>query len=156
MRLTYLKPVLKELSQGARIAFAREFRHLTQDNVAEKIGLNSEARRRTITRYETNNRVPTEDRLKELAEILNVNINAIRQYDFRSPIDFIYMLMWIEEIYPNFRIDLPITYYTDSSFVIGGFMKEWEEMRVKRKNRKISYEAYIEWKLNYEVKGDKK
>ena len=52
MRLTYLKPVLKELSQGARIAFSREFRHLTQDDVAEKIGLNSKARRRTITRYE--------------------------------------------------------------------------------------------------------
>ncbi len=29
-------------------------------------------------------------------------------------------------------------------------------MRLKRKNRTISYEEYIEWKSNYKIKGEKK
>ena len=36
MRYTYVKPELKNLSQGERIVFVRQFRGLTQDNVAEK------------------------------------------------------------------------------------------------------------------------
>ncbi len=35
MRLMYLKPRLKDLSQDSRIAFARQFRRLTQDEVSE-------------------------------------------------------------------------------------------------------------------------
>lgn len=36
MRLIYTKPKLKDLSQGSRIAFARQFRYMTQDNVSDK------------------------------------------------------------------------------------------------------------------------
>ena len=39
MQILYLKPELYDLSQGSRIAFARQFRFMTQDNVAEKLGL---------------------------------------------------------------------------------------------------------------------
>lgn len=39
MRYLYLKQKLKDLTQGSRIAFARQFRRLTQDEVSEKLGL---------------------------------------------------------------------------------------------------------------------
>ncbi len=39
MRLIYTKPKLKDLSQGSRIAFARQFRYMTQDNVSDKLRL---------------------------------------------------------------------------------------------------------------------
>ena len=45
MKYTYLKPELKNLSQGERIAFARQFRGLTQDNVAEELGLTSKQKK---------------------------------------------------------------------------------------------------------------
>ena len=32
-------------------------------------------------------------------------------------------------------------------------LNEWNKMRLKRKRREISYENYIEWKLNYEIVG---
>lgn len=35
MRLMYTKPKLKDLSQGSRIAFARQFRKYSQDYVKE-------------------------------------------------------------------------------------------------------------------------
>ena len=39
MRLLYTKPRLNDLSQGSRIAFARQFRYLTQDDVSDMLGL---------------------------------------------------------------------------------------------------------------------
>ena len=37
MRLLYTKPELKDLSQGSRIAFIRQFRLMTQDEVFDKL-----------------------------------------------------------------------------------------------------------------------
>ena len=56
----YLDPQLEDLTVGARLAFIREFRGLTQDDVAEYLELEGENRRRTVTRYETNKSVPSE------------------------------------------------------------------------------------------------
>ena len=56
MRIFYLKPKLKDLSQGSKIAFIRQFRFMSQDDVSEKLGLSGECKRRTMTRYEKGNR----------------------------------------------------------------------------------------------------
>ncbi len=39
MRVLYTKPVLRDLSQGSRIAFIRQFRLMSQHTVADKLGL---------------------------------------------------------------------------------------------------------------------
>ncbi len=52
MRVMYTKPKLKDLSQGSRIAFVRQFRLMTQDDVSDRSGLTGECKRRTMTRYE--------------------------------------------------------------------------------------------------------
>ena len=139
MRYIYLKPQLKDLTQGSRITFIRSFRKLTQDDVSEKLGLVGENKRRTIARYEMGNRVPKDDRLLEIADILNVNIDAIREYNFKNPIDIIYILIWLEELYPNVKVELPITNYNKNNEILGNFIIEWNLMREKRRNRKITY-----------------
>lgn len=51
---------LKDLSQGSRIAYVRHFRGMAQYNVADKLGITGECRRRrrrTVTRYEKGNRI---------------------------------------------------------------------------------------------------
>ena len=45
----YLIPKLYDLSQGSRIKFIRIFRHLTQDNISEDLGITGENKRRTLT-----------------------------------------------------------------------------------------------------------
>lgn len=87
-----------------------------------------------MARYESGIRNPKEDRLTEIASILNVNANSIRQYDFKNPLDIIYILLWLEELYPKYRIDLPITYYDDACLVIDKLMREWNE-KENRKNK---------------------
>ncbi len=76
--------LIENLSQGARIAFARQFRGLTQDEVSDKLGLTGESKRRTMARYERGDRNPKEDRLLEIANILNVNVNCIKEYNFNN------------------------------------------------------------------------
>lgn len=72
MRVIYSKPELKDLSQGSRIAFIRQFRYMTQDEVSDKLGLTGECKRRTMTRYEKGDRNLKSDRTKELSDILKV------------------------------------------------------------------------------------
>ena len=105
MRLIYTKPKLKDLSQGSRIAFVRQFRFLTQYDVSDKLGLTGECKRRTMTRYERGDRNPKDERLTEIANILNVSFNSIKKYDYTKPIDLIYTLMWLEELIPNYYIN---------------------------------------------------
>lgn len=158
MRLIYTKPKLKDLSIGSRIAFVRQFRLMTQNDVSDELGISGDCKRRTMARYENGNRNQKESRVLELAEILNVSINSIKLYDYKNPIDIIYTLMWLEELFPNYKIDLPETYdnLNINNLLTSKFMAEWTEMRIKRANRKITYEEYIEWKLNYEIEKERK
>ena len=153
MRLLYTKPELKDLSQGSRIAFVRQFRLMTQDEVSDKLGLTGECKRRTMTRYEKGERNPKDDRTYELSKILKVNYNAIKKYDFKDQLDILYTLMWLEELLPRYQIDLSrIPSINDDNIIkFKEFINEWEEMRTKRFKREISYEQYVEWKLNLEV-----
>lgn len=155
MRILYTKPELVNLSQGSRIAFARQFRFMTQDDVSDKLGLTGECKRRTMTRYEKGNRNPKDDRTSEIAKILDININAIKKYDYKEPIDLLYTLMWLEELIPKYQIDISkVPNVNDENIVMfKQFINEWNVMREKRNKREITYEEYIEWKLTYEVKS---
>lgn len=154
MKYIYLKPELENLSQGERIAFVRQVRRMTQDELADKLGFTGESKRRGVTRYERGDRVPKEDRLKEIANILNANVKCLKEFDFRNDEDMIYMLLWMEEMYPRMDIDLDIPEYfpLKRDKKLGKFMREWKVIREKRCNYEITYDEYIEWKLQYEYK----
>ena len=157
MKYIYLKPELENLSQGERIAFARQVRRMTQDELADKLGYTGESKRRGVTRYERGDRVPKQERLQEIANILNVNVKCLKEFDFRNDEDMIYMLLWMEEMYPRMNIDLDIPEYfpLKRDKKLGKFMREWKAIREKRYNHEITYDEYIEWKLQYEYKeGD--
>lgn len=157
MRHLYLKPKLKDLTQGSRMTFARQFRRFTQDEVSEKLGLSGENKRVNITRYEKGERTPKEDRLGEIANILKVNPRSIGKYDFESPLDIVYIFMWLEELYPKMNINLAMSeqLQNKADALISNFIKEWHQMKQKREKREISYEEYIEWKLTFQMKEGK-
>ena len=157
MRYVYLKPELNDLSQGSRIAFVREFRYMTQENVSDKLGLTGECKRRSMARYERGDRVPKEERLQEIANILNVNVKCLKEYDFRNKEDMIYILLWMEELYPRMNIDLGLSESLpkESDIKLKRFFEEWNVMKEKRANLELSYDDYVEWKLQYDFnKGD--
>ena len=148
----YFKPTLKNLSQGARLEYVRKLRYMSKDDVADYFGLGGERKERTISRYENNSRVPNNERLKELAKLYNVSVDAIKEYKIDNPIDTIYMLMWLEEQFPYYELNLDYDYIkgTIYNMNIEKGLAEWMEMRYKRENGEISIDEYIERKLNYE------
>jgi len=156
MRLIYSRPMLDDLSQGSRIAFARQFRFMSQDELSDKLGITGENKRRTMTRYEKGERNPKEDRTKIIAEILNINYNAIKKYDYKNPIDVIYTLIWLEELIPNYSVNLECTknFSSDDVLKIQTAIDKWNLMKSKRDKREISYKEYTNWKLTYNFGGD--
>lgn len=106
-----------------------------------------------MTRYEKCNRTPKEDRLLELANILKVNPKIIKEYHFQNQENLIYILLWMEEKYSRMIIDFNILeYLQQENKLLLNFMEEWNDMRRKRLSNEITYEEYIEWKFQYEVK----
>ena len=149
MRVLFSKPRLYGLSQGDRISYIRQLRMMTQDEVSDKLGLTGECKRRTMTRYERGDRNPKQYRLKELSKILQVNINSIKQFDFKKLIDIIYFLLWLEELIPNIQIEYEESYMNKNK-ELKLFFEEWKRMKIKRRKKEISYFQYTDWKFNYE------
>ena len=147
----YFKPTLKNLSQGARLEYVRKLRYMSKDDVADYFDLGGERKERTISRYENNSRVPSNKRLEELAKLYNVSINAIKEYKYEDPIDTIYMLMWLEEQFPYYELNLDYDCIKGTSYNmnIQKGLDEWMEMREQRENGEITTDEYIEWKLNF-------
>ena len=100
MRLLYVKPELRDLSQGSRIAFVRQLRHLSQDFVSDYLGLTGECKRRSMTRYEKGDRNPKDERVRQIAKLLNVSFNSLKKYDYKKPEDLIYLFFLVRGIYP--------------------------------------------------------
>ena len=135
MLIIYSKPSLENLSQGERISYIRQLRMMSQDEVSDKLGLKGECKRRTMTRYERCERKPKSYRVEELSKIFQVNINSIKQYDFKKTIDIIYFLLWLEELIPNIQIEFEETYLNKNE-ELRLFFDEWKKMKLKRRNQR--------------------
>lgn len=149
----YVKPTLKNLSQGARLEYVRKYRHMSADDVAEYFGFGGKDPHKTFNSYETNYRAPSKGRLKEIAELYEVSVNAIKKYDFNNPIDVICFHMWLEEEFPYYDIKFDRDSHEDTEYnaVVLNVIYQWQQMREKRENFEISDDEYLEWKLNFEM-----
>ena len=151
----FFRPELRDLTKGARLEFIRKFRYLDEKNVAEYFGLGGKDPARTIRNYEHNDVEPSTVRLEELADLYEVSIDAIRDYDLSNPIDLIYIAMWMEELIPYYDVDIDnlsnnINEYAKD--LVKG-LNEWKEMKEKRENLEISIQDYIDWKLNFRLEN---
>ena len=138
MRIIYSKPSLKDLSQGERISYIRQLRMMSQDEVSDKLGLTGECKRRTMTRCERGDRNPKQYRLKELSNILQVNINSIKQYDFKKTIEIFYFLLWLEELIPNIQIEFEETNLNRNE-ELKLFFEQWKKNEIKKEKKRNQF-----------------
>ena len=151
----FFRPELRDLTKGARLEFIRKFRYLDEKNVAEELGLGGKDLARTIRDYERNAIKPLPGRLEELADLYEVSIDAIRDYDFSNPIDLIYVEMWMEELIPYYDVDIDNLSNNLNEYakdLVKG-LNEWKVMKEKRENLEISIQDYIDWKLNFRLEN---
>jgi len=149
MRMLYMKPELDDLSQESRIAFARQFRFMTQDNVSDKLGLTGECKRRTMTRYEKGDRNPKDGRTLEIVKKYSDNYKS--------------QLLWFDLNPSNILIDRINGKYKLSAIIDPGGakygIKEWDiaflrcETCINEKEYKSIVDSYkkLDKTLNEEV-----
>ena len=152
MPVLFRKPVLQSMSQGSRLAFVRQFRGMTQHQLGISVGMSDERVRNRICRYEKGGRTPKLDRIEKFAEVLHVNIGVIKVYDFVDPMDVIYEFFWLEELIPDFvlNVDKSIKAENVTAEYFTKIYPLWNKMRNKYKNREISDVEYLEWKFTYQ------
>lgn len=119
---------------------------MDMDDVADYFGFRGNASHKTFNSYESNYRHPSKERLKDIAELYEVSINAIKEYDFSNPIDVIYSLMWLEEEFPYYEINFDTESYEKTKYneMVKNVINEWKEIRDKREIYEISDEEYLD------------
>ena len=128
---------------------------LDADDVAEYFGFGGDDPHKTFRYYENNDRGPSKERLMDIADLYEVSIDAIRDYDFSNPIDLIYIAMWMEELIPYYDVDIDNLSNNLNEYakdLVKG-LNEWKVMKEKRENLEISIQDYIDWKLNFQLES---
>ena len=121
--------------------------------MAAYFGFGGKEPNKTIREYENNTTSPSPSRLEELTKLYEVSVDAIRKYDFTTPIEEIYYQMWYEEQYPYYQLNIDPDRFAGSAYNINVYngIQEWKKMRERRENYEIFDEEYLEWKLNFKL-----
>ena len=101
----------------------------------------------------TNTTSPSPSRLEELAKLYEVSVDAIRKYDFTTPIEKIYYQMWYEKQYLYYQLNIDPGRFAGSAYNINVYngIQEWKKIIERRENYEISDEEYLDRKLNYKI-----
>jgi len=141
-----------ELTMGERIRFVRQFRGLTQIELAEKLGLPpGENGRIRISQYENGTHVPKEDMLEKISEALGVTSLYLSNKPHTSMLDFVFHLLEYDRDIPiqiekNGENDYALHFSNEIMF---DFLDEWIQKKADLKEGKISKEEYTEWTINF-------
>ena len=87
------------MSVGRKIRAIRDLRGMTQKDLGIKAGFSATTADVRIRQYESNKMVPKEDKLKEIADALDIDVSALKSHDIYSDLDLMQILFEIEEIY---------------------------------------------------------
>jgi transcriptional regulator with XRE-family HTH domain len=83
------------MTVGQKIRFFRDLRGYTQAELGEMVGLPGDR----IRQYETNVRTPKPDKLREIAEALDVDVTAISYVDIGTEEDIMQIVFELEDRY---------------------------------------------------------
>lgn len=86
------------MTTGKRIRFIRTFRCMTQKELWIALGFDVGSTDIRVSQYESDNRKTIkEPMLRQMVEILKVNYNALKTYEFDNPLDVMESFFWFEE-----------------------------------------------------------
>ena len=146
---------------GERIKELRKLRGLTQKQLGIAVGFDEKNADIRIAQYESGTRTPKADMISKLANALNAHVLTIMNERPVSPItSIIFDLIDMEEtaditLYP---IDDKHCKYAISidNFLFNDFLNELVNIRTELTEGKITYEEFLDWKVNWPLSsGDK-
>lgn len=141
-----------ELTMGDRIRFVRQFRGLTQTELAEKIGLPpGENGRIRISQYENDTHIPKEEMLEKISEVLGVTSLYLSTKEHTSFLDFAFHLIEVDRVVPitiekkgwdAYSLQLECS-------IMSEFFDKWIQKKADLEAGRITKEDYIEWTINF-------
>jgi len=149
MKMIHGSVCITDLTVGGRISYIRKIRGMTQQELGDAVGLDHKTARNMICRYEQTGRVPRGELLSRIAAALDVSINMIREYDFNDPRDMYYLILWSEEICPDYSLGRTVVVLpgNDTHKFFSEKYFEWQKKRRSFRNGEISHLEYFNWKM---------
>lgn len=137
------------MATGESIRRCRKMRHMTQSELAEKVGLTEGA----IRHYESGIRAVKPELLPRIAEALDVSEGALKDYRVESYADLIGVFLQMEDVYglrPSENgMGLSIDPGAEHSPKLAHALKAWAQKRRELADGQISPEEYEEWKVSF-------
>lgn len=140
---------------GQRIKHIRNLRGLTQKELGTAIGFTGRTSDVRIAQYESETRIPKDNLLTDIADILKVSPQALSVPNIDTYIGLMHTLFALEDMYglKISEIDGQLCLIFDKDTAIYSSMFDmllsWHKESEKRKNGEISEEGYNEWRYNY-------
>lgn len=151
---------------GEKIKIARNHRGLTQKELGIKLGFDEKSADVRIAQYESGTRTPKENLLSELANILDVNINSLKNPSLENTETFIHLLFDLEQESKkqhtnNFSIisvpdelGNPQPAIQFHNHLLNEFLSEWQLRKNELSDGIITEEEYAEWMMNFPATSD--
>jgi len=141
---------------GQRIKYIRNLRKLTQKELGEKIGFTGKTSDVRIAQYESESRVPKDNLLADMAEVLNVSPKALSVPNIDSYIGVMHTLFALEDMY-GLKINeidgqLCLTLDKNSGTTYLSMLDmflTWQKEAEKLANGEITKEDYDNWRYTY-------
>ena len=131
------------MNTGKKIKLIRTFRGLTQKELGEACGIHEVA----IRKYELGKNLPKSKQLRKIAEALNVNVNALAEFDIEADGDVIPLLFAIDEVFDISLKDVdgePGMFFNNKNLV--QFLKDWQAMKELLASGQQTTDNYDIWK----------
>lgn len=156
------------MTVGERIKYARKMRGLTQKELGLRIGFDENTADVRVAQYESGTRTPKLDMLTKIADILDVNIDSLREPTLEDTTSFLHLLFNLEmEADKRHTNNFSIVSVPDDTFkeqthpaiqfhnhLLEEFLLEWQLRRIELRNGTITKEEYDEWMWGFPATSD--
>ena len=151
---------------GEKIKNARNLRGLTQKELGIKLGFDEKSADVRVAQYESGTRTPKSELLSEIAAVLDVNKNSLRDPSLENTETFIHLLFDLEqEAKKHHTNNFSIISVPDElgniqsalqfhNHLLNEFLSEWQLRRKELSEGIITEEEYAEWMMNFPATSD--
>ncbi len=140
---------------GDKIRFIRNFRAMTQKEVGIALGISEKNAAKRIHQYEKNEKIPRDDVVEKMAEIMNVSHFAVAKTCDNEIVECFEDFMWSETymnmLSKNMANNYKFLYIerTQSQELLSKIINELEQKQRLLWNQTITTNEYIEFKLQW-------
>lgn len=143
------------MNTGRNIKKIREFRGMTQKEMGMALGFDEASASPRMAQYEGEYRVPRENMLNKMAEVLQVDPRSIATPTGYTEKDMVYRVLMLEEFFPEMELkrspqtgELMINLHNKT---LNNFLMQWDWFRENKKKGYIAEEEYKRWKYQMNV-----